>query len=104
MQGKVDGLISNNKVMMFSKSYCPYCDQAKQILSNAGIDFHAVELDNMPDGGAIQDQLKQMSGQRTVPNTYIGGQHLGGCDDLKAAKSNGKLKQMLESAGVSHKL
>tara|TARA_B110001450_G_C17239511_1_gene326858 strand:+ start:356 stop:493 length:138 start_codon:yes stop_codon:yes gene_type:complete len=43
-----------------------------------------------------------MSGQRTVPNVYINGAHLGGCDDVHAAASNGKLKQMCDAAGVAN--
>ena len=104
MQGKIEGLIADNKVMMFSKSYCPFCTQAKDLLKNAGVQFHAIELDNIPDGDAMQNKLHQLSGQRTVPNHYVGGQHLGGCDDLKAAKSSGKLKQMLTAAGVASNL
>ena len=104
MQAKIETLISDNKVMVFSKDYCPFCTQAKDVLKNAGVEFKAVEMDMIPNGGDMQNKLHSLSGQRTVPNTYIGGVHLGGCDDLKAAKSSGKLKQMLEAAGVSSSL
>ena len=98
MQGKVQGMIDGNKVMMFSKEYCPFCTKAKQILKSAGIDFKVYELDKEADGASMQDKLKEMSGQRTVPNIYIGGKHLGGCDDLQAGMANGKVKQMVEAA------
>ena len=74
------------------------------MLKQSGVAFHAVELDMIPDGDAMQNTLHQLSGQRTVPNIYVGGKHLGGCDDTKAARASGKLKQMLDNAGVSHNL
>ena len=98
MQGKVQGLINDNKVMMFSKGYCPFCTKAKNILKGAGIDFHVYELDQENDGAQMQDKLKEMSGQRTVPNIYIGGKHFGGCDDLQAGMASGKVKQLVSAA------
>ena len=88
----IDDYISENKVMMFSKSYCPFCTQAKTLLQNKGVEFFAVELDQMPDGQALQNALAAKTKQRTVPNTFIGGVHVGGCDDTKAKASNGVLK------------
>ena len=77
---------------MFSKDYCPFCTQAKDVLKSCGVTFHVVELDMIPDGDEMQNKLHQLSGQRTVPNIFVGGKHLGGCDDTKAARANGKLK------------
>lgn len=68
--------------MVFSKSYCPYCTRTKQTLSKLGIEAKVVELDQVEGGEEMHMALKQMSGQRTVPNTYINGVHLGGNDDL----------------------
>ena len=88
--------------MMFSKDYCPFCKQAKAVLESKGVQYHVVEMDKIPDGGAMHQALKAYSGQNTVPNTYIAGKHIGGCDDLKAAAANGKLKQALDAAGVQN--
>ena len=101
-ESTVAGHIADNKVVMFSKSYCPFCVQAKEILKAGGVDFLAVELDQVDGGSALQAALLGISGQRTVPNTYIGQAHLGGCDDLKAAKGSGKLAEMLNAAGAEH--
>ena len=94
--------IDNNKVMVFSKSYCPYCVNAKQLLQSKGIAFKAIELDQVSNGADIQNTLQKMSGQRTVPNIYINRQHVGGCSDLVAANDNGKLKQMCDAAGIAN--
>ena len=58
----------------------------------------------MDGGDALHQALKKISGQNTVPNSYVGGQHLGGCDDTKAAATSGKLKQMCDEAGVANNL
>ena len=60
-QQKVQELIANNKVMVFSKSYCPFANKAKAALKKANIPFHAIEMDNMDDGDAIHGALKTYS-------------------------------------------
>ncbi|KAH9315273.1 hypothetical protein KI387_023900, partial [Taxus chinensis] len=62
------------------KTYCPYCTQVKQLLSRLGAKPHVVELDTESDGPDLQAALKEWTGQRTVPNVFIGGTHIGGCD------------------------
>ncbi|KAJ3107451.1 thioredoxin reductase [Phlyctochytrium planicorne] len=92
----VQKYIADNHVMVFSKSYCPYCRKAKALLDSLNVKYTAVELDTMNEGNDLQNALAQLSGQRTVPNIYIEGQHVGGCDDLHAANSSGKLKTLLK--------
>jgi len=87
--------IDSNNVMVFSKSYCPYCAATKSLFSSLGVDFKVIELDQRPDGSDIQAKLAEMTGQRTVPNTFINGKHLGGNDKAQAANSSGELKKML---------
>ena len=55
-----------------------------------------MELNERSDGPAIQDALAQMTGQRTVPNVFIKGKHLGGNDDTQKANRDGTLLKMLE--------
>ncbi|KAI8143563.1 thioredoxin-like protein [Fennellomyces sp. T-0311] len=93
----VEDAIKNNKVAVFSKSYCPYCARAKKLLQDLGVEFFVIELDKDANGAAIQDYLHKKTGQRTVPNIFIKEQHIGGCDDLFAAKSSGKLDQLLSA-------
>ena len=61
------------------------------------IDAKVIELNEMDDGNEIQGALLDMSGQRTVPNVFINGKHLGGNDDTQAAARSGQLAKMLES-------
>ncbi|KAF2745255.1 glutaredoxin [Sporormia fimetaria CBS 119925] len=95
---KVQSIIDENPVAVFSKSYCPYCRAAKQLLSENGAKFYAIELDQVDDGSAIQETLKDMTGQGTVPNIFINKVHIGGNSDLQAKK--GELPKLLKEAGA----
>jgi glutaredoxin 3 len=57
-----------------------------------------VELDELSDGDAIQQELARMTGQRSVPNVFVQGQHIGGNDDTQAAARSGKLEELLKSS------
>ncbi|KAF9937124.1 hypothetical protein BGZ75_005978 [Mortierella antarctica] len=92
---RIDAIIANNGVVVFSKTYCPYCTKAKNLLAKLGASAHIVELDSEDDGSAIQAYLLELTGQRTVPNIFIGQKHIGGCDDLFAIEKNGQLKTLL---------
>ncbi|KAJ1937691.1 Glutaredoxin, partial [Linderina macrospora] len=81
----VKSLINDNTVMVFSKSYCPYCNRAKAALKDINVEFKAIELDVDANGSAIQAYLAELSKQRTVPNVFVKGHHVGGCDDTLAA-------------------
>ncbi|KAG1106449.1 Glutaredoxin [Mucor circinelloides] len=95
VQELVEKIINENKVAVFSKSYCPYCKRAKDVLKKLGVEFFVIELDNESNGAAIQDYLHQKTGQRTVPNIFINQKHIGGCDDLLAAERSGALQKAL---------
>nr|ACZ05049.1 putative glutaredoxin [Polygonatum sibiricum] len=97
---KAQGLVSTNSVVVFSKSYCPYCVDVKKLLSELGATFKAIELDTESDGGKIQGALAQWTKQRTVPNVFIGGKHIGGCDATMGMHKDGKLVPLLTEAGA----
>jgi len=96
-KAKVDAVINDNKYVVFSKSYCPYCARAKKLLKEeVGEDkLTVLELDLLEDGHALQDALLAKTGQRTVPNIFINQEHVGGSDDLTAAQKTGKLAKLL---------
>lgn len=68
----VKAKIGENKVVVFSKSYCPFCDMAKKALdtTEAKGKYLVIELDNRDDGSAIQDVLQKITGARTVGFTF----------------------------------
>ena len=96
----VEDMIKNEKVLVFSKSYCPFAKKTKDLFASKGIDAKIYELDQMPNGQQIQDKLKELTGQGTVPNVFIGGKHLGGNDDTQKANGNGQLDEKLKACGA----
>lgn len=90
--------------VVFSKSYCPYCNNTKRILDGLNAKYKAIELNQENDGDDIQNALQQMTGQRTVPNIFIGRVHIGGNSDLEAVVKHGKdgkkIGQLLKEAGA----
>ncbi|CAK4031500.1 glutaredoxin domain-containing [Lecanosticta acicola] len=95
---KAQGIIDDNAVAVFSKSYCPYCKATKQLLSELGAKANILELDQIDDGAAIQDALQELTGQRSVPNIFIAKKHIGGNSELQAKKS--ELPKLLKEAGA----
>ncbi|KAB5590902.1 hypothetical protein CTheo_5654 [Ceratobasidium theobromae] len=83
---KVESAIANNKVVIFSKSWCPYCSRAKTTLKSrvSENDIAIFELDEMEDGTEIQNYLHGKTNQRTVPNIFIRQIHIGGNDALQS--------------------
>lgn len=82
-----------NKVVMYSKDYCPYCARAKSLLEQRGVtDLEIIHIDQDP---AQRDAMIARTGRRTVPQIYIGDTHVGGCDDLQALDRSGGLLPLL---------
>merc|ERR1712087_333977 len=91
----VQAEIAAHEVVVFSKSYCPFCKKTKALFDDLEVDYTAYELNQMDDGADIQSALLDLTGQNTVPNVYIKGQHVGGNSDCQEAASTGKLQEML---------
>ncbi|KAJ5990813.1 hypothetical protein N7499_011365 [Penicillium canescens] len=96
---KVQKIIDDNGVVVFSKSYCPYCNATKSTLRSLDATFECLELDKMEDGGEIQDALQELTKQRTVPNIFINHKHIGGNSDLQKLNT-AQLKAVLKEAGA----
>ncbi|CAG5986490.1 unnamed protein product, partial [Menidia menidia] len=80
LKTQIQLLIDSNQVMVFSKSYCPFCVKVKDLFKELKVDCNVVELDLIENGTTYQDMLLEMTGQKTVPNVFINKTHLGGCD------------------------
>lgn len=95
---KVQALIKNKPVFIASKSYCPFCTKTKNTVASITKEAYILELDNEADGAEIQDALLEITGQKTVPNVFIGGEHIGGNSDLQALHSQDKLEPKIKAA------
>lgn len=93
----VQEYIDNNKVVIFSKSTCPYCVKVKNLFGQLGVEFTVVELNQIENGAALQDALQEISKQSTVPNVFINKIHLGGCDATERAHRENRLAAMLKT-------
>ena len=76
-----------------------YCSSTKSLFARSDLtkDVAIHELDRMSNGSSIQRALVEMTGQTTVPNVFVKGQHIGGNDDTQAAFRSGKLNSMLRA-------
>ncbi|CAF3133199.1 unnamed protein product, partial [Rotaria sp. Silwood2] len=93
---KVKQLINNHKVIVFSKSYCPYCIAAKDIFAKYKLkDYKVVELDQIDNGSEYQNVLEKMTNTSTVPRVFIDGKCIGGSDDTEKLDRNGDLEKRL---------
>ncbi|MEN9543269.1 MAG: glutaredoxin 3 [Pseudomonadota bacterium] len=82
-------------VKMFTTQVCPYCQRAKMLLKQRGVDaIEEVRIDLDP---AKRDAMMQLTGRRTVPQIFIGDTHVGGCDDLIALDQRGALQPLLQA-------
>lgn len=80
-------------VEIYSGDYCPYCVRAKSLLKNKGVAF--TEYDVKRDLAHQAAMVERSGGARSIPQIFINGKHIGGCDDLYALDSRGELDPML---------
>ncbi|KAJ2724950.1 hypothetical protein GGI07_001612 [Coemansia sp. Benny D115] len=99
-QIKVRQLVKDNRVMVFSKTYCPYSKRAKRLLETyrdgRGLEFAVFEADRDGDPMAIKAALGAVSGHYTFPNIFVDAKSIGGSDDLAAMHESGDLAALLK--------
>lgn len=83
------------EVEIYTQPWCPYCSRAVALLEKKGV---AIREINAPHGTAEREQAMARSGRSTVPQVFIDGRHIGGCDDLVALDRSGKLDPLLAAA------
>ncbi|XP_053894303.1 glutaredoxin 2 isoform X1 [Malaclemys terrapin pileata] len=88
---KIQETISDNCVVIFSKTTCGYCKMAKKLFQDMNVNYTAIELDMYENGSQFQDILHQMTGGRTVPRVFINGAFIGGATDTQKLHQEGKL-------------
>jgi len=81
------------EIIVYSKEVCPYCVRAKALLQRKGQTFSEIKI---TDDKTKDEMIKKSGGRMTVPQIFINGQHIGGCDDLYELESEGKLDALLK--------
>ena len=83
-------------MVMYSTAVCPYCQRAEQLLKARGVEsIEKVRIDQDPEQRAAM--MERTGGRRTVPQIFIGDEHVGGYDDLAALDRAGKLVPLLQA-------
>ncbi|AOW51245.1 TPA: glutaredoxin 3 [Legionella pneumophila subsp. pneumophila] len=82
-----------NEVILYTTGYCPYCIKAKELLDRKKVIYTEIRVDLKPE---LREEMIQKSGRRTVPQIFINGQAIGGCDDLYALEAQGTLNELLK--------
>lgn len=81
------------RVEIYTKMFCGFCAAAKRLLTDKGVAFE--EYDITMGGEKRAEMLERADGRSSVPQIFIAGTHVGGCDDLHALDETGKLDPML---------
>ncbi|MCX7897352.1 MAG: glutaredoxin 3 [Rhodocyclaceae bacterium] len=82
------------KIEMYTTAVCPYCMRAKELFKRKGFaEIEEIRVDL--DAAKRQEMEARAPGARTVPQIFIDGRHIGGCDDLYALEREGKLDALL---------
>ena len=83
------------KVEIYTKLFCPYCTHAKALLRSKGVEFEETDITMDPAGRA--EMLQRAEGRTTVPQIFIDGRGIGGCDELVALDRAGELDPLLQA-------
>jgi glutaredoxin 3 len=83
------------KIEIYTTPFCPYCQRAKSLLQRKGAPFE--EIDVMMDSDKRAEMMQRADGRRTVPQIFVDGKGIGGCDDLHDLDAQGKLDALLSA-------
>jgi glutaredoxin 3 len=87
--------VTKPAVTLYVTGWCPYCQRAKQLLTQKSLVFDEINVD---DDAKFREEMMARSGRRTVPQIFIGDKHIGGCDDLFALDGSGELDRLIQGA------
>ncbi|MGO4706974.1 glutaredoxin 3 [Microvirga sp. 2MCAF38] len=82
-------------ITIYTKSWCPYCTSAKALFGEKGAAFTEIDIEKTPEARA--EMIAKAGGRTSVPQIFIGTQHVGGCDDLYALDDKGGLEPLLQA-------
>jgi glutaredoxin 3 len=85
-------------VTIYTTRYCPYCTRARNLLDAKGVTYEDIAVDHDPQ---LRREMMMRSGRSSVPQIWIGEQHIGGCDDMLLLERQGRLDELLAQACVA---
>ena len=87
------------KIDIYTVRYCPYCQDAKELLSRKGVSYHEIDVTGKRD--VRKEMIQRAKGRSTYPQIFIGLTHIGGCNDLYSLEESGRLDSLLAEAKES---
>jgi glutaredoxin 3 len=85
--------MSARRILIYVTGWCPYCARARALLQAKGAAVEEIDVEAVPDA---RREMFSRSGRSTVPQIFIGDDHVGGCDDLLALDEAGRLDSLLK--------
>lgn len=83
------------EIEIYTQPWCPYCARAVNLLTKKGVSFREIEA---PHGSPERaESIRRAGGRSSVPQIFIGGRHIGGCDELVALDAKGQLDPLLQA-------
>jgi len=95
IEEKLESLKSSHPVLIFSKSHCPFCLEAKRTFAALGVPVAVIEKNANTEGARVHALAKKQTKHSTVPLIFINGEYVGGCDELKKLQASRKLDMMV---------
>ena len=90
---KAPGRDPVSEVVIYTTRWCPFCIRAKALLDQKGVSYQEISVDDDP---ATRQQMAERAGKTSVPQIWIGEQHVGGCDQLYGLERSGGLESLLK--------
>ena len=84
------------KIEIYSSLFCPYCTRARRLLDQKGFEY--TDIDIIADTSKRTEMVRRAGGRTSVPQIFIDGTYVGGCDELYALERQGKLDALLRGA------
>jgi len=85
--------VSTPDIVLYVAGWCPFCVRAQGLLTKKGLAYRVVDVD---EDAKSREEMIARSGRRTVPQIFIAGKHVGGCDDLFALEGAGELDRLIQ--------
>jgi cysteine synthase A len=102
----VDDIVAKKPLVMFALEWCEFCWSARKLFAELGIEYESIDLDSVKYqaddlGGKIRAVLAERTGAATIPQIFVGGEHVGGCTDLFDEHGDGTFARRLDALGVT---
>ncbi len=83
------------QIDVYTKGYCPFCHRVVALFDKLGVEYNNIDVEH--DDEKFMEMVERANGGRTVPQVFINGEHIGGCDDTFALHQQGLLEEKISA-------